>query len=286
VSAATKSRGADRVSWIEQTLGGIAGSIEQAVFTEEHSRKPGWLQAIDPRAKLGMFLAIVLAASLSRSLLALACLYVLLLIAARASLIPFDFFVKRVWIGIPLFAGIVIIPSIFLAPGPRLFDLPLGPVHLGLSIPGVQSAVVFVARVGVSVSVAVLLVLSTPWADLLKSLQAVKVPQVFILILSMSYRYIFLFLHAANGMIEARKSRTVGRTTGNEQRRWISGSLGALMNRSFAMSNDVYAAMLARGFSGQIRTYSAYRMTARDWLWLVGAVAIGVGAFTAERILG
>ncbi len=286
MSAATKSRGADRVSWIEQTLGGIAGSIEQAVFTEEHSRKPGWLQAIDPRAKLGMFLAIVLAASLSRSLLALACLYVLLLIAARASLIPFDFFVKRVWIGIPLFAGIVIIPSIFLAPGPRLFDLPLGPVHLGLSIPGVQSAVVFVARVGVSVSVAVLLVLSTPWADLLKSLQAVKVPQVFILILSMSYRYIFLFLHAANGMIEARKSRTVGRTTGNEQRRWISGSLGALMNRSFAMSNDVYAAMLARGFSGQIRTYSAYRMTARDWLWLVGAVAIGVGAFTAERILG
>ncbi len=35
------------------------------------------------------------------------------------------------------------------------------------------------------------------------------------------------------------------------------------MSRSFKMSNDVYAAMLARGFSGEMRTYSAYRMTTR-----------------------
>jgi cobalt/nickel transport system permease protein len=64
--------------------------------------------------------------------------------------------------------------------------------------------VVFVARVGVSVSLAVLLVIVTPWSDLLKSLQALRVPQVFILLLSMTYRYIFLFLHSANGMFEAR----------------------------------------------------------------------------------
>jgi cobalt/nickel transport system permease protein len=276
---------ATRIGWVEQTLGGIAGSIERAVFTEEHARKAGWLQAIDPRAKLGMFLAVVLAASLSRSLVVLAALYILLLVAARASLVPFDFFVKRVWVGIPLFAGVVIIPSIFLASGPRLFDLALGPLHLGPSLPGLAAAIVFVARVGVSVSVAVLLVLVTPWADLLKSLQYLGVPQVFVLVLSMSYRYIFLFLHAATGMVEARKSRTVGRTSGNEQRRWISGSMGALMNRSFKMSNDVYAAMLARGFAGEIRTYSAYRMTGRDWAALIGAIAIALAAFAAERLI-
>ena len=31
--------------------------------------------------------------------------------------------------------------------------------------------------------------------------------------------------------------------------------MGALMSRSFKMSNDVYAAMLARGFTGEMRTY-------------------------------
>ena len=51
--------------------------------------------------------------------------------------------------------------------------------------------------------------LTTPWADLLKSLRAIRVPQVFVLVLSMTYRYIFLFLHTTNGMFEARKSRVV-----------------------------------------------------------------------------
>jgi cobalt/nickel transport system permease protein len=271
--------------WIDKTISGIAGVIEQSVFTEEYTRKNGWLQRVDPRAKLAMFLVIVLAASLSNSLLALACLYVLLLVVAHASRIPFDFFVKRVWLGIPFFAGVVILPSIFFAPSQRLFDLPLGPLHLGPSLATLLSAAVFVARVGVSVSLAVLLILSTSWSDVLKGLQAFRVPQIFILLLSMTYRYIFLFLHTANGMFEARKSRTVGRTTGHEQRGWISGSMGSLMNRSFKMSNDVYAAMAARGFAGEVRTYSSYRMTRHDWLALVGAVGIALLVFVLGRYL-
>ncbi|GCE16047.1 cobalt ECF transporter T component CbiQ [Tengunoibacter tsumagoiensis] len=265
--AATKSS-QFQIGWLEKTLSGISSSIEQAVFTEEHSHKNGWLQRIDPRAKLGMFLCFVLAASLSRSFFALLICYLVLLLAARASLIPFDFFVRRVWIGIPFFAGIVMLPAIFFTNGPRLFDLPIGLYHFGPSIESIWSGCIFILRVGVSVSLAVLLILTTPWADLLKSLQALRVPAVFTLLLSMTYRYIFLFLHTANGMFEARKSRTVGRTSGREQRQWISGSMGSLMHRSFRMSNEVYAAMMARGFTGQIRSYSAYRMRWLDWLAL------------------
>jgi len=280
-----KKKAKESLGWLEHTISGIAGSIERAVFTEENARKPGWLQQVDPRAKLGMFLALVLAASLSRSFVILCALYAIILAAAYVSQLPFDFFVKRVWLGIPFFAGIVIIPSIFFAGAPYLFQIPLGPLHLGVSIAGLLSAVVFVARVGVCVSLAVLLVLTTPWADLLKSLQAVYVPQVFILLLSMTYRYIFLFLHTANGMFEARKSRTVGRTHGNEHRKWISGSTGYLMNRSFKMSNDVYAAMAARGFTGEIRSYSAYRMTTTDWIALVASIGIAVATVIAGRYI-
>jgi cobalt/nickel transport system permease protein len=282
-SGSKKAR--EQLGWLEHTISGVAGSIERAVFTEEHARRRGWLQGNDPRAKLGMFLALILAASLANNVLILAALYLLILGAAYASRVPFDFFIKRVWLGIPFFAGIVIIPSIFLTSGPYLFEIPLGPLHLDASIPGLIGAVIFVARVGVSVSLAVLLVLTTPWADLLKSLQAVGVPQVFVLLLSMTYRYIFLFLHTVNGLFEARKSRTVGRTRGSEHRRWISGSMGSLLNRSFQMSNDVYAAMTSRGFTGRIRTYSAYRMTPGDWGALLVAVCIAVASIVAGRYL-
>ena len=269
--------------WIEKTISGIAGTIEQAVFTEEHARKNGWLQRLDPRAKLGMFLVTVLAASLSNSFFALAALYLIVLLVAWRSKVPFDFFVKRVWVGIPFFAGVVIIPSIFFTTGHRLFDLTVGPIHFGPSVASLMAALVFVSRVGVSVSLAVLLILTASWADILKSLQAFRVPQVFILLLSMTYRYIFLFLHTVNGMFEARKSRTVGRTSGRQQRGWISDSMANLMNRSFKMSNDVYAAMSARGFNGEVRAYNAYRMTISDWMALIGAICVAVAVFLVGR---
>ncbi len=272
----------DGAGWLEHTVSGITASVERSIFTEEHARAAGWLQSVDPRAKLGMFLAAVLAASLSGSVVVLAGLYIVVVLAARASRIPFDFFVKRVWLGIPFFAGIIVVPAMFLVPGPRLFELALGPLMIAPSIPGVTGAVLFVSRVGVSVSLAVLLVMTTPWADLLKSLQAVRVPQLFILVLAMAYRYIFLFLHLTNGMFEARKSRIVARTSGSEQRRWITGSMGGLLNRSVKMSNDVYAAMIARGFTGSIRTFADYRMTRADWTALAGTVGIAVVAVAAQ----
>jgi len=36
--------------WIEQTISGISEAIEQEVFTQEYTRKSGWLHIIDPRA--------------------------------------------------------------------------------------------------------------------------------------------------------------------------------------------------------------------------------------------
>jgi cobalt/nickel transport system permease protein len=161
----------------------------------------------------------------------------------------------------------------------------LGPVQLGVSATGVWSAAIFVTRVGVSVSLAVLLVVTTPWADVLKSLHALRVPQVFVLVLSMTYRYIFLFLHTLNGMFEARKSRVVARLGGGEDRRWITRSMGALMSRSFKMSNDVYAAMLARGFTGEIRTYTTYRMQAADWRALAGTLVVAAMSVPVGRWL-
>jgi cobalt/nickel transport system permease protein len=274
-----------RIGWLEQTIGGITANIEHAIFTEQHARSNGWLQRRDPRAKLVGFLMAIVAASLASSVVGLALLYAATLGAARASRVPFGFFVKRVWLGIPFFAGIVVVPAIFFVPGDRVFDLALGPAHLAPSWNGLAGAVLFVSRVGVSVSLAVLMVVTTPWADVLKSLRALRTPQVFVLVLSMTYRYIFLFLHTANGLLLARKSRVVGRTSGGEQRRWITGTMGNLMSRAFKMSNDVYAAMLARGFTGEVRVYSTYRMRAADWLALGATGVVGVAAVLASRVV-
>ena len=127
-----------------------------------------------------------------------------------------------------------------------------------------------------------MLVTTTPWADILKSLRLLRVPQVFVLVLSMTYRYVFLFLHTANGILLARKSRVVARTSGREQRAFIAGTMGSMVSRAFKMSTDVYAAMMARGFTGEVRSYASYRLGGRDLL----AVAAAIGIATTGVVAG
>jgi cobalt/nickel transport system permease protein len=270
-------------SFIEKTIAGIAGNIERAVFTEEHARRDALLQRRDPRAKLLAFLVLILAVSLALSPISIVVVYACVLAAAAASRLPLDFYVKRVWLGIPLFAGIVIIPSIFLTPGHPLLRLPLGFASLVATREGLAGAAQFVLRVGASVSLAVLLVLTTKWSDLLKALRILKVPAVFVLILSMTYRYTFLFLHTVTSMFLARKSRSVGVSTGAEQRRWIVASMGTLVSKSFRMSNEVYQAMLSRGFHGEMVAYDNYRMKLADWLLLGASATLAVVVTVVDR---
>jgi cobalt/nickel transport system permease protein len=148
---------------------------------------------------------------------------------------------------------------------------------------GLRAAAIFVLRVGASVSLAILLILTTRWADILKSLRVLRVPTVFVIVLSMTYRYVFLLLHTANGMFLARKSRMVARTSGKEERWWIVSAIGVLMHRSFRMSEDVYQAMLARGFQNEIRTLTDYRLRPADWLMLaISVAAAGIAIYAGQ----
>jgi cobalt/nickel transport system permease protein len=277
-TAARASRKRLKPGFVEKTLTDITGSIERAVFSEENARKKGFLQSRDPRAKLLAFVALIVATGLSREWAILAALYALVLAVAAVSSVDMGLFVKRVWLGMGLFSAVVILPSIFFIGHRELFHIPLGTFDLTVHRDGLVAASIFVLRVCASMSLAILLILTTKWADILKSLRVLRVPSVLVLILAMTYRYIFLVLHTVNSMFLARKSRIVATTSGREQRWWVVSSMGVLMNRSLRMSEDVYQAMLARGFQGEMRTIDDHRMRATDWLLLAVSVVTATGA--------
>lgn len=277
-------RGVDIVA---KTLADVVGVVERAIFAEEHARRDGALQRLDPRVKLVGLGILLLVVGLSRQIGVIAALYVVTVVLAILSRIPVRFFVGRVWIGIPLVAGVVALPALVLTPGTPIVPLlEVGPVHLAITDRSIGSTSVFVCRVGTSVSIAVLLVLTTRWSDLLKAFRVLAVPEAFVVVLGMTYRYIFLLLRSVDSLLLARKSRSVGFTRGDEQRRWIAASVGTLMSRSFKLSNDVYLAMVARGYSGNIRTSWQFQMRDQDWFFaalmvLVAAVALWVDRWLA-----
>ena len=270
---------ASRSSFIERTLVDINHTLEQSVFAERTARQPGLLQRLDARLKILAVLLVLLAVGLSHSLPVILGLYFLALVLAFFSRIPLAFFIKRVWLLIPFFTGVVALPALFITPGPVLAHLPLG---LVLTQTGLRTALFLLLRVGTSVSVAVLLVLTTPWNSVLKSLGVLRVPAVIILILGMTYRYIHLLLHLTNDMFLSRKSRLLRRMSGPEERKLIAATSGTLLNKSLQVSSEVYLAMQSRGFRNYPRTLDSFKMRRIDWLAgmlvvLTAGVAIWLG---------
>jgi cobalt ECF transporter T component CbiQ len=252
-----------RSGFVERTLVEINHTLEQSVFAERIARGPGLLQALDPRLKILSALLLLLAVSLSRSLLVILALYFLALALALFSRILLGFFIKRVWLLIPFFTGVIALPALFITPGPVLAHLPLG---LVITQTGLTTAVFLLLRVGTSVSLAVLLVLTTPWNSLLKALGVLRLPAVVILILGMTYRYIHLLLHLTNDMFLSRKSRLLRRMNGPEERRLIAATSGTLLNKSLQVSSEVFLAMQSRGFRSYPRTLDTFKMRTADWL--------------------
>ncbi len=275
-----------RANFIDRTLAGLTEALKQAVFAERYARLPGLLQGLDPRVKIGTFLALLISTALSQQLGIIAVIYLLTVILAMASRIPLIFFLKRVWLFVPLFTGAIALPAIFnfITPGQPLvtvmtFAAPVnwGPVHLPAAITitaqGLRGAEIFILRVGTSVSLSVLLILTTEWAKLLRALAALHFPQVAILIFGITYRYIFLFIKVTEEMFLARRSRAVGRTNVREQQNWLSYRLGFLLNRSTKLSNEVYLAMLSRGWNGQAHFLDDFRFRWQDAAWIAFTVA-------------
>jgi cobalt/nickel transport system permease protein len=274
--------------FFERTLSDITGVLEQTLFAEELARQDGLLQSLDPRAKVIGALALLIAISASRNLLVIVALYALTLPIAAASQVPMGFYFKRVWMFMPFFTGLIALPALFSpftpgAPLVTLIDLASPRFYLAITLPGVITAAFLLLRVGASVSIAVLLILTTRWAALLKALRVLRVPQAFVLILGMTFRYIYVLVHAANNMFLARKSRLVGRVSGAEERHWLSASLGTLFVKSYDLSDQVYLAMQSRGFRGEAQIIDALIWRSVDWLWLAAFLAIAATAIWIGR---
>jgi energy-coupling factor transporter transmembrane protein EcfT len=113
-------------------------------------------------------------------------------------------------------------------------------------------------------------------------LSILRVPDIFILILGMTYRYIYLLLHIANDMFLSRKSRVVGRLSTGENQKMLAAVSATLLDKSLNMSSEVYLAMQSRGFRGNVVTLKPFQMQSKDWLWasvfiVTAALAIYLG---------
>jgi cobalt ECF transporter T component CbiQ len=266
---------------IERSLRLFVDALEYAFYSEALARKNGLLQKLDPRIKILALLPLIVIAALSRRLWVIATLFVIAVAVAMFSNVPLRTLVTRVWLGVLTFTGFISLPALFLTPGRPLYALPL----LGwmVTAQGLRAVLYLIMRAQTAATFSVLLVLCTPWSSLLKALRVLRLPIVLVVVLGMTYRYIFLLLHNAHDMFTSHKSRMVGRLTGREQRRAAAASTGVLMSKTLQLSGDVYLAMRSRGFQGEVYVLDEFHTDWFDWATLAAFLAIGALAFWFGR---
>lgn len=279
-----------RTSFVKKTLTAGGDLLRQAMFTEDLARRPGLLQRLDPRTKVITMVLLLVSAGLVHHIVTLLVLYAGTLVLAATSCLPLGFFIKRVWLFIPIFTLIVLLPATLSIVTPGDILVPLwtwkGETQ-GLTAQGLTSAALVVSRVAVSISLVILVTATTPWTKLLAALRSLGVPRIFVLVIGMAYRYIFLLLETLTEMYEARQSRTVGAVRHDKTaREFVGASAGALLGKAGHLSEEVHQAMTARGYRGNPRLLDVLRFRRLDAVALATTVLIAVLVVSGDVLRG
>ena len=262
---------------VARTLSTLVRNTQSALFAEELAKQNGLLQSLDSRVKIVGLLILVVDVTLARNFPAILIIFAAAVLLAVLSRVPLGSLAARTWLGVLAFTGTIALPVIFITPGDELLRLPL--LHLTMTRQGLTAALYLISRAETTVTLTLLLVLCTAWTRVLKALRVLRVPVVFVVILGMTYRYIFVLLETARNMFEARQSRLVGTLDAGSSRKMAIAGIGVLLSKSFYLSGEIYLAMQSRGFRGEVYVLEDFETRPRDWLFLAVVVLFAVFAF-------
>lgn len=230
---------------------------------------------LDPRVKLVLTVLFILTAALTpdQAWLIFGVLEGLILVAILASRVGLGVVQKRSALALPfLLAALTVALARPGEVGPgQPQGLPLPGTPWAISQAGLWRFLSIVARSYLSVQAAVLLAATTPFPDLLWGMRTLKVPRLLVAVGGFLYRYLFVLADEARRMMQAREARSAsadGQRSGRSVvwRARVTGAMaGTLFLRAYERSERIWAAMVARGYDGEVRVLSAPTLRPADW---------------------
>lgn len=284
VAGATPPVARPRPHWHQlwrRALAGFAHTAAQLLGNEAGAARPGLLQGLDPRAKLLGLLGLVVTATFLHRLPPLLLLLGASLLLGAASHLS----ARRLavlWLTVPLFSALIMLPALLnvITPGTALVTLwqaatPGGRLPtLTITDAGLYVFARFLLRLTVCLTLAQLLTATTRADRLFRGLRSLGVPVLVIMLLTMMERYLTLLLRTAEDMHLARLSRSVNPGPVRDEQAWVAASLATLFRRTQALGNEVYLAMLARGYTGEVRLLHPPAWRPRDTLFLLFTITL------------
>lgn len=267
-----------RTPVLEKGVRHLAELVQDSYIQWECSRRDGLVQSLDPRVKVAFLAIFLVVISLKRTVapqVGICLCSVALMAASRLDLL---FIWRRVAWAAFLFGVLIPLPSIL-----NLFDhgrilLPLVtlpqehhlwhyriPATIGVTAEGMHGMALLVLRIGNSLALSLLVLHTTSFPDLIKALRLFRVPDSFIVVITLSYKYVFAFSRTIIEMHLAKKSRLLGAMDAGQSRRWAADRIAALFHKTQRRCEEIYKAMVARGLDHTITLHAFPALRGRDY---------------------
>lgn len=278
-----------RISFLDKTILNSARTVKSIYIQGVSATRENFIQKINPYVKLIslIYMAVMISVvnNLAGQILTTAFIF-LLFIIARLNV----FQVYRKIIFLALFFGfLVVLPASLniITPGkiilnlitfkkPSHFLIYEIPQNIGFTENGFQVVSLVFLRVLNSVSFAMLVVFTTPFPSFIKSFKIIGVPDTFLMIISLAYKYIFILSRTIEETYLALKSRLAGNIKSRNIRKVISGRIFFIFKRSMIIYENTYFAMVSRAYNGKVKLNSKFQFTWVDFVSLLIIVAAGI----------
>ncbi len=238
----------------------MSAGHHEGLFVEGHSR----LHRMAPEAKVAAAVGFVFAVALTPRYAWWSIVIDMVAVVVALALTGFapSLIARRILAVVPFVLFAFLIP--FIADGEQVT---VGP--LTMSREGLWGTWNIVSKAVIGISVSIALAGTTPVADILTGLGKLRVPSIFTAIAGFMFRYLELIVADLGRMRTAMTSRGY-RPQWIWQAKPIAASAGSMFVRSYERGERVHAAMMSRGFTGEMPVLRTHVTPRNDWL-LAGA---------------
>jgi cobalt/nickel transport system permease protein len=277
------------LAFIDRTILNSARAAKSIYSQAENASEEYLLQKINPYIKLISliyFVFIISIASHLKAQITITLFIFSLYLLARLKI--FEVF-KKIFLLVFIFGFIVVLPASLniVTPGKIIFNIitfnkPLHfwiytiPQNIGFTENGFKVVLLVFLRILNSVSFALLIVFTTSFPSFIKSFKILGVPDTFLMIISLAYKYIFILSRTIEETYFALKSRLSGNIRNSKIRELISGRIFFIFKKSMIIYESTYNAMVSRGYQGKIILHSQKKLSSFDFVALSIIVASGI----------
>jgi cobalt/nickel transport system permease protein len=278
-----------KLSFLDKTLINSSKAVKSIYLQAENAARDNFIQEINPKVKLIslIYMSIVISIVNNPVIQILISAFILLsYIIARLKI--FEVY-RKIFLLAFIFGFLVILPASLnvITPGKIIFNLITFnkpshfliytiPQNIGFTANGIQVVALVFLRVMNSVAFALLVVFTTHFPAFIKSFKMIGVPDTFLMILSLAYKYIFILSRTIEETYFAFKSRLSGNINNTSIRRLIGGRIFFIFKRSMIIYQSTYHAMVSRGYEGKVILHIQNHFTVKDFMVLIIIIVSGI----------